>query len=173
MAGKESAVDGTHNEKEQWFAHQLTESEFKEFVAEARNSPDNVSIKRAFIGTVEPCASNRVKAVCGKTMTKIMIDNGQIRHAYKKINHNLEDDDIFHIVDVINTATDITVSDDDFMENTALVFQKNIDGNITFLVQVRSRYGGWLAFANCWRKKKKDKAEAAPMLSKDPPEPSS
>jgi hypothetical protein len=30
-----------------------------------------------------------------------------------------------------------------------------INGEITFHLQIRLGYGGWLAFANCWRKKKK------------------
>jgi hypothetical protein len=167
MAEKESPKPGN------WFSRQISLEEFTKFVHEAINSLDNAIVKRAYIGDVTVEAAQRIKAVCGKTMGKIMVDNGQIRHAYKKLSHNLEADDIFHIIDVINTAPSITLSDKKFLHNPALVFEKDISGNITFLVQVRVEYGGWLAFADCWRKNKKDKAGDAPMLPFSPPKPSS
>ena len=138
-----------------WFTHRLSLAEFRRFIAEARTSPANADIKRAYIGDVAPEAARRVKAACGKSVSKIMIDNGQIRHAHRKTNHNLEDDDVLHIVDVINTSTDITLSERKFLHNEALLFVKDISGDITFLIQVRAEYGGWLAFADCWRRKKK------------------
>jgi hypothetical protein len=140
--------------KDRWFEHRLAQSEFKEFVDEAKNSQDNTAIKRAYIGDIMPDATHRIETVSGKNMTKIMIDNGQIRHAYKKANHNLEPGDIFHIKDVINTATDISMSDKEFLHSPAMIFKKDINGEITFLVQARAEYSGWLAFANCWRQKK-------------------
>jgi hypothetical protein len=151
---KDKSVDDKGGNKDRWFEHRLTQSEFKEFVDEAKNSQDNTAIKRAYIGDITPDAAHRIEAVSGKKMTKIMADNGQIRHAYKKANHNLEPGDIFHIEDVINTATDISISDKEFLHSPALIFKKDIDGELTFLVQVRAEHGGWLAFANCWRQKK-------------------
>jgi hypothetical protein len=148
-------VDNELPKLEHWHTHQLSFEEFKRFVGEAKEGSDNAAIKRAYIGNIDIEASKRIKAVCGKTMTKIMVDNGQIRHAYKKSSHNLEPDDIFHIIDVINTATDIKLSDKEFLHNPALIFQKDISGKITFLVQVRTEHDGWLAFADCWRKNKK------------------
>jgi hypothetical protein len=61
-----------------------------------------------------------------------MIDNGQIRHAYKKLGHNLEPDDIFHILDVINNADSQSAK---------------ADSKINFLTEQPK--------ADCWRKKKK------------------
>ena len=147
--------NGKGQAAEKWFSHQLTAEEFRNFVDEAQNSQDNSQIRQAFIGVVAPDAAERVKAVSGKTVSKIMIDNGQIRHDYKKASHNLEPDDVFHIIDVINTATNITLSEKEFLESPALIFEKDLGGNVTFLVQVRSAFGGWLAFADCWRQKKK------------------
>jgi hypothetical protein len=140
--------------EDRWFESQLTQSEFEEFVNEAKNSQNNTAIKRVYIGNVTPDAARRIETISGKKMAKIMVDNGQIRHSYKKSSHYLEPDDIFHIKDVINTATDISMSDKEFLHNPVLIFKKEINGEITFLVQVRAQYGGWLAFADCWRQKK-------------------
>ena len=148
-------MENTDKQAEKWFTHQLSAEEFKKFVDEAKNSPDNAKIKQAYIGDVSTVVAPRIEAATGKSMTRIMIDNGQIRHAYKKISHNLEADDIFHILDVINNPDNITPSDREFLHSPALIFEKDIGGNITFLVQVRVEHGGWLAFADCWRKNKK------------------
>jgi hypothetical protein len=84
-----------------------------------------------------------------------MADNGQIRHAAHKITHNLAPGDLLPLVEVVNTATDITLSDREFQQGRALLFVKDISGKVTYLFQVRPGFGGWLAFADCWRKKKK------------------
>jgi hypothetical protein len=138
-----------------WFDRHLTPEEFRQFVIDAKESPANTEIKQAYIGDIVPEAALRIKAVCGASVSKIMIDNGQIRHAYRKANHNLEDDDIFRLVEIINTATDITLSERKFLHNQALLFVKDISGEITFLIQVRIEFGGWLAFGDCWRRKRK------------------
>jgi hypothetical protein len=148
-------VESADRQAEKWYSYQLTAEEFKAFVEEAKNSPNNAQIKHAYIGDVSDGAAPRIETVTGKPMTKIMIDNGQIRHAYKKSSHNLESDDIFQILDVINNADVITPSDREFLHSPALIFEKDIGGNITFLVQVRAEHDGWLAFASCWRKKKR------------------
>jgi hypothetical protein len=148
-------VESADRQAEKWYSHQLTAEEFKTFVEEAKNSPNNAQIKQAYIGDVSDEAAPRIETVTGKPMTKIMIDNGQIRHAYKKLSHNLEPDYIFHILYVINNADYIKLSDREFLHSPALIFEKDIGGNITFLIQVRTEHGGWLAFANCWWKKKK------------------
>jgi hypothetical protein len=145
----------TQTKKNRWFDNKLTDSEFRQFVDDAINGLEYTEIKQVYIGDVDENAAARIKAVCGERVTKISADNGQIRHAYYKAAHNLESDDILHINEVINTTTDISLSGREFLHNKALLFKKDISGEVTFLVQLRPKYDGWLAFADCWRKKKK------------------
>jgi hypothetical protein len=55
---------------------------------------------------------------------------------------------------VINTATDIKYSPIHHQNNKCLEFTQDIDGNIIFVVEVRIKFGGWLALVTCYRRKK-------------------
>jgi hypothetical protein len=66
--------------------------------------------------------------------------------------HKLKDNDILHIIDTINTATDIKASNTTHQNNECLEICKDIDGKITFVMEVRKHYGGWLALVTCYRK---------------------
>ena len=90
--------------KEPWYIHQLTHDELKVFVEKARTGKTN---DNAFIGIVASAAVQRIEALCGKKVEKIMLASGAVRHSYGKVYHLLGKDDIFHFVDVVNTATDI------------------------------------------------------------------
>ena len=143
-----------------WHSHLLSDGEFKQFVMESLASRDN---RKAFVGYVMPEAANRIKKVCGISVTKIMTDSGAIRHAYTRKHHNLERDDIFHIADVINTATDIELSTEKNQNNQVLYFRKDINGVITFVEEVRARHDGWLALVTCYRQRKAGRrSNAAP-----------
>ncbi|MCL2763304.1 MAG: hypothetical protein FWD36_08900 [Treponema sp.] len=137
--------------KEQWYKHQLTQEQLKAFIDEARTGKNN---KKAFIGIVSPAAAERIASACGKKTEKIMLESEGIRHSYKKNNHNLKDDDLLYIVDAINTATDIKVSSRKHQNNECLEICKDIDGEITFIMEVRIHYGGWLTLVTCYRLKK-------------------
>ena len=140
--------NGHKMKKEKWYKTQLTQDELKVFIEEARTGKNN---NQAFIGIVETDAAQRIEAVCGKKADKIMIESGAIRHSYKKVNHNLNNDDLLHIVDAINTATDIKISIKKHQNNECLEICKDIDGKITFIMEVRIHYGGWLALVTCYR----------------------
>jgi len=134
--------------KEQWYEHQLTQDQLKLFIEEARIGKSN---KKAFIGTVIPDAVRRIESIYGKKIQRIMIESEGIRHSFKKASHNLKDDDLMHIVNTINTATDIKVSDTIHQNNKCLEICKDIGGKITFVMEVRVHYGGWLTLVTCYR----------------------
>jgi hypothetical protein len=138
--------------KESWYLHQLTHDELKVFVKESRTGKTN---DKAFIGAVTPAAAQRIEAVCGKKVVKIMLESGAIRHSYSKEYHLLEKDDIFHYVDVVNTATDIQLSDKKHLNNDVITLRKDINGQILFAVEVRVNHGGWLSLVTCYRLHKK------------------
>ena len=134
---------------EHWYQKQLTNDELKAFIEEARLGKDNF---KAFIGIIEPDAVKRIEDVCGKKIRKIMIESGSIRHSYKKSSHNLKEDDLLHIVDTVNTATDIKLSNRKHQNNECIEISKEIDGKITFIMEARIHYSGWLALITCYRK---------------------
>jgi len=139
-------------EKEPWYKHLLTQDQLKFFIEEARIGKSN---KKAFIGTVTPDATQRIEAVCGKKVKYIMLESGAIRHSYSKDYHLLEKDDIFHYVDVVNTATDIQFSGRKHLSNDVITFTKDINGKILFAVEVQVKHDGWLSLITCYRLHKK------------------
>jgi hypothetical protein len=134
-----------------WYFHQLSEQELKQFVEEAQKGKDN---NKAFIGTVDPEIAGRIKKLCGKDVKAIILEGNAIRHAYGKKNHNLEDSDLLHIVNVINNPADIELSDKSHQGNAVLTFKKDINGEIDFVEEVRVKHNGQLALVTCYRPKK-------------------
>jgi hypothetical protein len=130
---------------------QLTSEEFKEFAANACSSKDN---RKAYIGDVFPETSQKIETVCGKKITHIMVESEAVRHSLNKTDHNLRDGDLLRLVDVINTAIDIKLSDIAHQNNKCLEINKDIEGKITFVVEIRVNFGGWLALVTCYREKK-------------------
>ena len=139
-------------EKEPWYIHQLTQDQLKFFIEEARIGKSN---KKAFIGTITPDAVQRIESICGKKVKRIMLESGAIRHSYSKDYHLLENDDIFHYIDVVNSATDIQFSWKKHLNNIVLTFTKDINGKILFAVEVRVKHEGWLSLITCYRLHKK------------------
>jgi hypothetical protein len=70
----------------------LTLGEFRQLVADALAGERR---KKAWIGMIEPPAADRIRALCGKNATKIMVESDSIWHSYKKSQHNLQFEDIF------------------------------------------------------------------------------
>jgi hypothetical protein len=138
--------------KEPWYIRQLTHDELKVFVEKARTGKTN---DKAYIGTVTPVAAQRIEAVCGKKVEKIMLESGAIRHSYSKEYHLLEKDDIFYYIDMINTSIDIKLSGKKHLNNDVIIFTKDISGQILFAVEVRLNHGGWLSLVTCYRLHKK------------------
>ena len=146
--GRGDRVEDMSQKAGKWYSHQLTLDELKKFVEEAKNGKEN---KKAFIGVVTPEAAKRIEGICGKRVANIMLESEGVRHSYRRADHNLQDDDLLHLADAINTATDIRLSDSTHQNNECLEISKNINGKITFVAEVRINYGGWLALVTCYR----------------------
>ncbi|MDR1218361.1 MAG: hypothetical protein LBK73_01995 [Treponema sp.] len=134
---------------EKWFTRLLSTDELKAFIDNAKIGNKN---EKAFIGLVMPDAAERIQAVCGQGVQKIMLESEAVRHSYRVAYHNLQDDDLLLFTDVLNTATDIKLSDTKHQNNTVIQMRKNIGGKIIFTVEVRIKHGGWLALVTCARK---------------------
>ena len=134
--------------KEAWYIHQLTQDQLMLFIEEARTGKSN---KKAFIGTVTHDTAQKIEVVCNKKVKNIMLESEGIRHSFKKSSHNLKDDDLLHIVNAINTATEIKLSSTTHQNNECLEICNDINGKITYVMEVRIRYGGWLALVTCYR----------------------
>ncbi|MDR3301818.1 MAG: hypothetical protein LBT01_04710 [Spirochaetaceae bacterium] len=119
--------------------------------------------KRVIIGDISNYAQIRIEQVLSVRVERINIDNQDIFHAMRKASHNLEQDDLLFAVDVINTATDITMSPDKHLKNTILVFKKDIGGGeLTVLAEAHPKHKYLLVF-DAWRKKKARRSPTANM----------
>jgi hypothetical protein len=132
----------------------LTVAELKFFIdgsLKDRKAP----YKRVIIGRIEKDAQARIEAAYGEKVNiiDIDIDNHSIYHAIANLNHNLVPEDILLAVDVINTSTNITQSNEEHQDNDVLIFKKDIDGEIIFLTEVRVKNGYLLVF-DAWMQKK-------------------
>jgi hypothetical protein len=116
---------------------------------------------------VETNAAQRIWAVSGKKVTKIMLESDAIRHSDRVAHHNLKDDDMLILVDIINTAVDIKISDKKHQNNDVIKISKDIDGKITVTLEIRVGHDGWLALVTCTRKVRRGDAS---VPRKTPPE---
>jgi hypothetical protein len=133
---------------QEWYAQQLSGEEIEAFIAEAKTGKGN---KKAFAGKVVPEAAERIKAVCGIPVAKLMMDSGAVRHAYKKTEHHLRDDDLLLMPEVVNTATDIFLSPTQHQNNICIEMNKDKRGILTFVFEARAHYGGWLTLVTAYR----------------------
>jgi hypothetical protein len=136
---------------EKWYLHQLSRGELEGFISEARTGRAN---KNAWIGQVNPETAARIRDILGVDISKIMVESGAVRHSYGKKHHNLEDDDLFHAVEVINKPLSIELSPQKHRDSTVLVFKGNVNGEICFLEALRPKHEGWLSLVTCYRPKK-------------------
>jgi hypothetical protein len=151
----------------------LTAGELKTFIDESL-ADKKAPYKRAVIGKINEDAQKRIETAYGEkvSLKNINIDNYSIHHAVTNLNHNLEPEDLLLAADVINSATDITKSDVKHQDSDVLVFKKDIDGEITFLTEVRVKNGYLLVF-DAWRQKKarsrkrSDAAKGSPELTSE------
>ena len=105
------------------------------------------------IGNVCNDAQKRIEQKCGVKISGIHMDNSGVIHALTQSHHNLEPNDLLHAVDVINSTTDIELSQKQHLSNNVLIFKKDIDGEIIFLTEVHVKNDYLLVF-DAWRQKK-------------------
>jgi len=137
-------------------AKTLTSNELKEFIDAVKESPK--PYKRVIIGHVSDEAKKRIEIeakgkINAQKLNNINIDSESVYYALKKLHHNLESSDLLLAVEVINTATDIELSNTQHQDNDVILFKKDIDGEITFLTEVRIGKGYLLIF-DAYRQKK-------------------
>ena len=114
---------------------------------------DGKTNKEVFMARVSNTAKDRLNKKFRLDVDDIVTDTYSVRHAYKKVSHNLEPDDIIHAVEVINTSTNI-IRSGEHQNNPVFIFKKDIDGEISFLVEARIKKRKLLIF-NFYRKTKK------------------
>jgi len=142
--------------------------ELAEFIEESlKNQKIHTPNKRVIIGTVSDEAQKRIEEKCGSRVKNINIDNHSIVHAITQLHHNLEPEDILFAVEVINTATDIELSDEKHQDCEVLIFQKDIDGDITFLTEVHAK-NRYLLVCDAWRQKKARSRRSSDAAKKPP-----
>jgi hypothetical protein len=141
-----------NKEKPQNNSPVVDELELKSFIDHTmtdRSAP----YRRLKIGLVSENTKKLLDNKFGFDIQDIDIDKDGVIHAMDKPTHNLEPDDLLHAADVINTSQDITLSPEKHQNNQVLIFKKDIDGELTVLVEFRKKNGYLLVF-DAWRKQK-------------------
>ena len=158
---------GRFSEKSEWDKKPTVDvDELVEFIEESLENREAIT-KRVMIGTINENAQKRIEAKCGEKANEIDIDNNGVVHALTQLHHNLEPEDLFLAVYVINTTTDIELSNEKHKDCKVLIFRKYIDGEITFLTEVHVKKGYLLVF-DVWRQKKA-RSRRGPDAAKKPP----
>jgi hypothetical protein len=125
-------------------------NKIKQFITKALK--DRKEKGRIILGKILPEAQARIADKISGSIFEIQITMDDVRHAHQE-KHNLDADDLRHAVNVINTATDITLSERRHADNDVLVFTKDINGDLTFLTEVHIK-NGYLQVFDFWRQKK-------------------
>lgn len=128
----------------------LTKSELHNFIKTHKNSKENI---RVSLGDVKEEAKQRIKAKTGIEVNRVILESDSIRHAFKKPNHNLEEDDLDDMFDVINTTTDISLSEEKSNNNQVIIFKKQEPNGVYLLEEFRSGKGD-LELVTAYRLKK-------------------
>lgn len=140
----------------------LSTEEYKRFINESRRN-SNSENKHVNIGKMTEEAKERMRCVYGKSVSNIDIDNNGIVHAYDKMEHNLEPDDLLQAVYAINTADKIKYTNTKHQNCDVLEYEKNINGLLKILVEVHDKKDHLMIF-NAMRKikvrKRPDAAKA-------------
>jgi len=140
-----------------------TQEEFQNFIKQSLENRDGIN-RKIKIGETTKDARKRIKKIYGKSISNIGIDNNGIVHAHEEKHHNLETDDLFHVVDIINSALDISVSDTKHQDCDVLEFKKDINGNIKILAEIHNSKN-YLMIFNAMRKKKAQRRPDATKMS--------
>jgi hypothetical protein len=130
---------------------EMDTEESRNFISESLNNRLKKATMR--LGIVEASAKVRIAEKIGNiNIEEITTSMDDVRHAYQP-KHHLEKYDLLLAANVINTATDVSLSDRKHADNDVLVFNKDIDGEITFLAEVHVKKGSLVVF-DCWHQKK-------------------
>jgi hypothetical protein len=142
----------------------MDKQELKKFIDETmidRKAP----YKRERIAALSIGTKTYIESKLDIKIKEIDIDKHGVIHAMKKVEHNLEPDDLLYAVEVINTSNDITISDKKHKQNIVLNFKKDMGGGeLTILTEVHAKDGYLLVF-DAWRQKKARKGATANMPS--------
>ncbi|WP_024469291.1 phage portal protein [Treponema pedis] len=143
-----------------------TKEEIIEFATRALDKNVN---ERLFIGYINKETQKRIKEITGLEAKTIILDSNSVRHALNKETHNITIEDLQYMKEVIDTFSSIKLSDRKHYHNSVIEFQKDIDGEITFVEELRANRGQ-LELVTCYRKKKKSSAGDSMLRKNTPPE---
>jgi hypothetical protein len=129
----------------------LTKAQLRAFVEETKLPGEK---KRAVLGTVTADAAARVRHLTGISVSTIILDSDRVKHSYGKTSHNLENDDLLHMVDGINTTTDVVRSPKDNFCSPVVIFSDDIYGEIHFVEGVHKKEDGFISLVTAYRDKK-------------------
>jgi hypothetical protein len=114
---------------------------------------DHHQNKKFKLGVISKAAQKRIEEASGvRGVRDIFTDTSSVIHTYVP-KHNLDPDDMLYAAEVINTTTDIKLSEDRHQDTDVLIFKKDIGGDLTVLAEAHVG-NGYLLVNDCWRQKK-------------------
>lgn len=135
----------------------LNKEDFKDFIKESKNFKENVKIS---LGELKDDAKKRIEAIVGKNIKRIVVESGNIKHAFKKKNHNLLDSDLDDMAEIINTTTDISLSPEKSSEGLPVVIFRKQEPNGVYILEKYRAGREELAFETAYRIKKQQPLNA-------------
>ncbi|WP_461255234.1 hypothetical protein [Treponema sp. R80B11-R83G3] len=162
MEEKERQVKNKHLKKWNKIPSIQTREEFQNFINQSLENREGIN-RKVKIGEITEDAKLRIDKIYGKSMSSIGIDNNGIIHAHQR-KHNLEHDDLLYAVDIINTTSDISLSNSKHQDCDVLVFKKDIDGNIKILTEVHKSKDYLMIFDAMRKNKAQRRPDATKMF---------
>jgi len=113
----------------------LDKQETHDFIEKHKTSKEN---ERVSLGSVSSDAKKRIKAATGIDVERVILDSDSIRHAFNP-KHNLEENDLDDMKEVIDTTTDISLSPNkNSMGNPIIIFKKQEPNGVILCEEYRA-----------------------------------
>lgn len=113
----------------------LSKEETKEFIKKHKNSKEN---ERVSLGTISEDAKKRIKEATSLDVERVILDSDSVRHAFDP-KHNLEENDLDDMKDVVETSTDISLSPNkNKTGNPIIIFKKQEPNGVILLEEYRA-----------------------------------
>jgi hypothetical protein len=125
--------------------------EFDAFIDKSLNEQGDIN-SWIRIGKINEETQGRLKSIFGKSLTNINIDNNSVRHILNQKHHNMTPELLHNIVNGINTAENIELSDMANQDCKVIIFNKGHESKMTILAEAHISKDYLLPFS-AWYKK--------------------
>ena len=140
VSAKNDSIESSGNKKQDKAKKKgalkvLNKQEIHDFIEKHKTSKVN---ERVSLGAISDDARNRIKAATGIDVERVILDSDSIRHSFIP-KHNLEENDLDDMKEIIDTTTDISLSHDkNSMGNPVIIFKKQEPNGVILCEEYRA-----------------------------------